>query len=216
MNMLNTIIPKVDQLTADHLSGAPITIRVASVQIDAGTDQPVTIHYEGEGSFPYRPCKSMRRVLVKVWGADANAYVGRSMTLYRDDGVKFGGLEVGGIRISHVSDIDRDVTMALTATKANKKPFTVEPLRLEPQKPKRDVLAEAADRIKTKLRDVSDQAAWDSLYRDPKVTEFRGRIRRERSDLDEDLSASEGEARARFPVASPAALVGAETDRLAV
>ena len=50
------------------------------------------------------------------------------MTLYRDPAVKFGGLEVGGIRISHMSDIAKPITMALTATRANRKPFTVQPM----------------------------------------------------------------------------------------
>jgi hypothetical protein len=38
-------------------------------------------------------------------------------------------MEVGGIRISHMSDIGETMTMALTVTRANKKPFTVKPLR---------------------------------------------------------------------------------------
>ena len=42
--------------------------------------------------------------------------------------VKFGGLEVGGIRISHMSHMNGEMTMALTATRAVRKPFTVKPL----------------------------------------------------------------------------------------
>jgi cytochrome c556 len=67
--------------------------------------------------------------LVYTWGADGTTFIGRAMTLYRDPSVKFGGLEVGGIRISHMSDIEKPVTMALTATRANRKPFTVQPLK---------------------------------------------------------------------------------------
>ena len=70
----------------------------------------------------------MCRVMVSAWGADSKNYVGRSMTLYRDPTVKWGGMAVGGIRISHMSDIDGDMTMALTVTRANKKPYTVKPL----------------------------------------------------------------------------------------
>ena len=77
----------------------------------------------------------MRRVLVMLWGPDANAYIGRSMTLYRDDKVLFGGLAVGGIRISHMSHIDGKHTMMLTATRAQRKPFMVEPLDAAPAKP---------------------------------------------------------------------------------
>ena len=35
---------------------------------------------------------------------------------------------MGGIRISHASHIDKPITMALTATRDNRKPFTVKPL----------------------------------------------------------------------------------------
>ncbi len=126
-DLRKTIIPKSDQLNADDLIGTTKTIKVTKVSLAAG-DQPIAINYDGDGGKPYLPCKSMRRVMVNVWGCDGNEYVGRSMTLYRDDKVTFGGMAVGGIRISHMSHIDKDVTMALTATRANRKPYTVKPL----------------------------------------------------------------------------------------
>ena len=68
----------------------------------------------------------MRRVLVRAWGADGAQYVGKSMTLFLDDQVRFGGAAVGGIRISHLSHIENSITMALTATRATKKAYTVQ------------------------------------------------------------------------------------------
>jgi hypothetical protein len=126
-DLTQTIIAKSDQLNADDLLNRSIIAKITKVSLAAG-EQPIAINYEGDNGKPYLPCKSMRRVLVNIWGSDGNKYVGRSMTLYRDDKVKFGGLEVGGIRISHMTDIKEPVTMALTASKANKKPFTVKPL----------------------------------------------------------------------------------------
>ena len=73
----------------------------------------------------------MRRVLVHVWGEKGEVYVGRSITLYKDPEVMWGGVKTGGIRISHMSHIDKPMTMALTATRANRKPFTVQPLKIE-------------------------------------------------------------------------------------
>jgi hypothetical protein len=140
--MLATIEPKSDQLNADDLlGGRTITVKITKVEIVPG-DQPVAIHFEGDNDKPYKPGKSMRRVLVNVWGADANKYAGRSMTLYRDDKVVYGGLAVGGIRISHMSDIDEDVTMALTATRQTRKPYTVKPLAAE-QRPAYAIALEA-------------------------------------------------------------------------
>ena len=128
-DLSKTIAPKSDQLNADDLIGKSLTIKVTKVSgIEDAEAQPIAIHFEGDNRKPYKPCKSMRRVLVRVWGNDGNQYAGRSMTLYRDEGVLFGGIAVGGIRISHLSHIDKEVTMALTASRASRKPFTVKPL----------------------------------------------------------------------------------------
>jgi hypothetical protein len=70
----------------------------------------------------------MRRVLVAAWGADADKYVGRRLRLYGDPDVKFGGSTVGGIKISHLSHIEKRMTLSLTATKGKRAPHTVEPL----------------------------------------------------------------------------------------
>ncbi|WP_376956456.1 hypothetical protein ABNQ39_00345 (plasmid) [Azospirillum sp. A26] len=132
IDIRSTIVPKSDQLNADDLIGGPRTIKVSRVSVLV-SDQPVSIHFEGDNGKPYLPCKSMRRVLVNAWGPDGSAYVGRSMTLYRDDTVAFGGQQVGGIRISHLSHIDRQMTMALTATRGSRKPFVVRPLAPLPE-----------------------------------------------------------------------------------
>jgi len=156
-DMLGTIVPKSTQLNADDLiGGRSLTICVTKVEIKMD-EQPVAIHFEGDGGKPYLPGKSMRRVLVNIWGPDANAYVGRSMTLYRDDAVKFGGVDVGGIRISHMSHMPKAVTMALTATKAQRKPFTVKPLA-EPAKPASTPPA-TAPAMEQVLRDAQEHAA---------------------------------------------------------
>lgn len=124
-DMRAAIIPKSDQLNADDLIAGPMTIKVSEVTIRGGQEQPVSIHFEGDGGKPYKPCKSMSRVLVAAWGPDAKVYAGRSMTLYRDPSVKWGGMDVGGIRISHLSHIGEQMTMALTATKGSRKAYTV-------------------------------------------------------------------------------------------
>ena len=131
VDMAATIAPKSDQLNADDLLAGARTITITGVRANpASPEQPVDISFEGDGGKPYKPCKSMRRVLVHVWGADARQYVGRSMTLYCDPKVQFGGMAVGGIRISHMSHVDKPQTMALTATRAKKAPFTVQPLQV--------------------------------------------------------------------------------------
>ena len=129
-DMSGVITPKSDQWNADDFLAGPKTFTIRGVQIRGGQEQPVQISLEGTDKF-YRPCKSMSRVLVSAWGPDATAYVGRSLTLYTDPKVKWGGMEVGGIRISHLSHIDGRLQLALTATKGQRKPHIVMPLVIQ-------------------------------------------------------------------------------------
>lgn len=138
-DMSSVITPRSDQINADSLLSGPITITIIKVDIKAGAEQPITISYKGGEGKPWRPCKSMARCLVAAWGNDSSKYIGRSLTLYCDPKVKWGGMEVGGIRISNMSDISGPMTMALTSTRAVKKPFTVKPLVLA-SKPSFDAL----------------------------------------------------------------------------
>lgn len=145
-DMAQFIAPKSDQLNTDDLIAGPLTIVVNRVSGNEGSpEQPVNVFFENDDNKPYRPCKSMRRVMVAVWGADASKYVGKAMTLYRDPGVLFGGMKVGGIRISHMSDIPADkmdgngrVQMSLTTTRAKRSPYTVQVLEGKPQAPAQD------------------------------------------------------------------------------
>lgn len=125
MNLEDTIIPKSDQLNADDLIAGPRTITITSVT-KGSAEQPIVVHYEGEDGRPYKPSKSMRRVLVAMWGAEAKAYTGRRLTLYRDPSVKYGGQEVGGIKISHATGINDAFVIALTETRGKRKPHRVE------------------------------------------------------------------------------------------
>jgi len=131
MNDMSSVIePKSDQINADTLLSGPVTVTIKDVRISGGQEQPVTIVLEETNLF-YRPCKSMSRCLVAAWGPDASKYIGRSLTLYRDPTVKWAGMEVGGIRISHMSHIDGEKLMMLTATKGSRKPHKVKPLAVE-------------------------------------------------------------------------------------
>ena len=87
VDLTDTIIPKSDQLNADDLIGRTLTIKITGVNRCKEPEQPIALSFEGDNGKPYKPGKSMRRVLVNVWGPDGQAYVGRSLTLYRDDEV---------------------------------------------------------------------------------------------------------------------------------
>lgn len=127
-DMHAVIIPKSDQLNADDLISGPRTIKITKVTVAASGEQRVSIFFEGDDGKPYKPGKSMCRVLVRAWSEDSQAYVGKSMTLYRDENVKWGGVKVGGIRISAMSDVE-GFTIALTETRKSRVPFTVATLQ---------------------------------------------------------------------------------------
>lgn len=150
MDLTESIAPKSDQLNADDLMAGPVTVTIA--EVSKGTpEQPVDVHLVEFPGRAYRPSKSMRRVMVSAWGAEASAYTGRRLTLYRNPEITFGKDKVGGIEISHLSHIDKPLTVALTATRGKRKNFTVAPLALVVR---RNFLAEAelADGDPTLLR----------------------------------------------------------------
>lgn len=128
-DMTPVIAAKSDQLNADDLIGGPRTITITRVDVRDTKDQPVSVFYEGDEGKPWKPCKSMSRVLAAAWGTDSKIYPGRSLTLFREPSVKWGGIEVGGIRISHMSHIPEPLLLAITITKGSKKPYRVEPLQ---------------------------------------------------------------------------------------
>lgn len=127
VDMSKFVEAKSDQLNADDLIGAPRTITITRVTGNDG-DQPVSIFYQGDNGKPFKPCKTIRRILMGVWGRYANEYVGKSMTIYRDDSVQFGGLATGGIRISHMSDIDKETVVVVMKSKGKKAGVKILPL----------------------------------------------------------------------------------------
>ena len=127
MNIEDTLAPKSDQMDFDDFLPGDRTFTVTEVRRGPSQEQPVEI-VMAEFPRPWRPSKSMRRVLAAAWGTDGASYAGRRITLFGDPTVKFGGQTVGGIRISHLSHIDGKLTVSLTTTRGKRAPFIVDPL----------------------------------------------------------------------------------------
>lgn len=127
MNIAETTAPKSDQQNYDDYAAGSKTVTVTEVK-KGSVEQPVELHLAEFPGRPFKPSKSMRRVLVACWGADSTVYAGRKMTLFGDPDVKFGGQTVGGIRIAALSHLDKPVTVALTVTRGRRAPFTVQPI----------------------------------------------------------------------------------------
>jgi hypothetical protein len=125
-DMRKSIEPNSDQLNADDLIGGPIIVTVNNVKRGPSAEQPIEIEIGGHR--PFRPCKTMRRVLIACWGDDGRQWIGRSMKLYCDPDIKFGGVKVGGIRVSHLSGIPARRELMMTTARSKRSPYVVEPL----------------------------------------------------------------------------------------
>lgn len=139
MDISASTAPRTDQQNFDNYLAGPKTLTISEVK--AGTaEQPIELHLVEFPGQPYKPSKSMRRVLVSCWGPEASVYSGRRITLYGDPTVRFGSAVVGGLKISHLSNIDKAVKVNLTVTRGKRELFTVQPLPAPA--PTRDWLAE--------------------------------------------------------------------------
>lgn len=182
MDITKTVEPRSDQLNYDDVQTHPMTITVESVK-QGPPDQPVELHNAEHPGRPYKPGKSMRRVLIAAWGTDASAYVGRRITLYGDPTIRFGKEAVGGIRISHLSHIDKPLEVRLTVTRGRREPFTVQPLASEfDESAVVDVLAEItnADSLPA-LKAVWDLAGVKGVQKHPAVIEATNKRKAELS-----------------------------------
>lgn len=128
-SLRDTIIPKADQINFDDVQVAPVTVRVVNVR-RGDKESPVFIDLEGYEGRAFKPCKTVRRLIINAWGDDGRAWIGRSMTLYGDPTVVYGGVKVGGIRVSHMSDLENDMTVSLTATRGKRVAHTVKKLSI--------------------------------------------------------------------------------------
>jgi hypothetical protein len=129
MDLTDTIIPRSDQMNAEDLLTGPRTFTIKEVRKSGSDDQPVEVVLaEFPPGRPFKPSKTVRRIMVAAWGTEAANYAGHRLTLYRDPLVRFGGQDVGGIRVSHMSHIEKPLSIALTVTRGKRASYRVEPL----------------------------------------------------------------------------------------
>jgi hypothetical protein len=143
MDLTNAIIARSDQLNSADLIGGPQTFTVAEVR-QGDAEQPVCIVLEEwPKDRPFKPSKTVLRILVLAWGSDSNDWPkGARMTLYRDESVKWAGQAVGGIRVSHLSHIKDKLKVALQESKGKTGMHTILPL---PDAPTEVTAAQVAD-----------------------------------------------------------------------
>lgn len=131
-----TAEPRSDQWNADDFVGSPRTFTIAGVKPGSAEQKYDIELVEGEGRV-WRPPLTMLRLLIAAWGDEAAAWIGRRVTLYRDDSVRFGSDAVGGIRVSHMSNLPdgKPFTTKVQTKRGRREPITVQPLPDAPKPP---------------------------------------------------------------------------------
>ena len=126
MDLSQSIEARSDQINADDLVSGPATYTIREV-VQGKAEAPFDFLLV-ETDRAYRPSKTMRRVIVNAWGPEASQYAGRRLTVYREPSIMFGGQRVGGIRVSHMSHIDKPTEVMVQTTRGKRETFKVLPL----------------------------------------------------------------------------------------
>ena len=157
------IAPRSDQLNADDIIGGPITVKIIGER-KGDEKQPIVLDIEGWKGKPWKPCKTMSRIMAEVWREDDKPgfapwlWVGQTVTLFRDPTVKMKGDTVGGIRLGGMTGLTKARTFEVTVSRGTKKKLVIQPIKpvVEPTPQEQDYIIEATELLNeaTSLSDL--------------------------------------------------------------
>lgn len=135
LDLSNTVKSnKSDQLNVDDLVSGPKMVKVEGVRLTNDPQQPIHIFYYGCEGKPFKPCLTVRRILVALWGPYGEQWANRWMNLYVDKTVSFGKQKnIGGIRVDAMSHIHSTANINLTSGRGVKTEYIIKPISLEAQ-----------------------------------------------------------------------------------
>lgn len=167
MDVTKAIEPRSDQKNYDDFLTGPKTFKIKSVDVKASAEQPVSVHLEGHDGKPWKPSKTSLRCLCAIWGPDASKWSGLSLTLYGDPEVTWGGMKVGGIRVSHMEGLTSPRTLMLTKTRGKKGATVIKPLDVAKDKAAVIDETELARQMESVANDPEAKRKWwDGLTKD--------------------------------------------------
>ena len=148
--------PKSDQLNYETFLTGPQTFTVSKVT-PGDRDHPVFIHMNECPATPYKPSKGMLKCIAQPdgWGDKSSQWVGKSVTLYGDPTVIYGGVEVGGIKVAALSDINGDYETLISARRGVRKPHLIKKIVIQ---------------MYDEQKFVANLPAWLKLIADGKAT----------------------------------------------
>ena len=144
--LVKSVEPDSSQLNADDLASGPITVTISGVW-RGNKDQPIQVALVGHDRV-YRPCKSMRRILIASFSDEPKKWVGQRMTLFCDPEVLWAGVKVGGIRISHLSGISEPRVFMLTKSRGKREEVTIRPIAT-PTSEEQKYISDATEELAT-------------------------------------------------------------------
>ncbi|WP_062077754.1 hypothetical protein [Demequina globuliformis] len=166
--------PRSDQWNADDFIGGPRTFTVSHV-VEGVAEQPYDIHFsDGEGK-AWRPPNGVLTLLIEAWTDETSTWKGRRVTLYRDPAVRFGKEQLGGVRVSHMSDLPggKPFTAHVTVSRGKKGPMTVQPLTEPVSNP--DKLPTVTPEQIAACDDLAElKALWESSNKSDEVSALIG------------------------------------------
>lgn len=119
-----------DCLVAADLVGGPLTILVERVTESGKNDKKKIDIFYANSEKPFRPCKSMLRILCELWNTtDATTFIGRGITLYREPDCMWKGEKTPGVRICGLSHIEKAVTVVANERRGKMNTYQIEPIR---------------------------------------------------------------------------------------
>lgn len=130
VDIAKAIEPRSDQQNYDDLITGPRTVTVEAV--DQDKEGRASIHLTEYPGRPFKPSKTNLRLIAQAWGTHAPDWTGRRLTLTGDPTVRFGGQQVGGIRVTALSHIEKAFTANLTTTRGKRAPYKVDVLEAAP------------------------------------------------------------------------------------
>lgn len=123
--------PRSDQLNFENFLTGPQTFTVSKVT-PGDRDHPVFIHMNECPATPYKPSKGMLKCIAQPdgWGDKSSQWVGKAITLYGDPTVIYGGVEVGGIKVSALEGIAGDYETLISARRGVRKPHMIKKIEI--------------------------------------------------------------------------------------
>lgn len=153
-----TAEPRSDQWNTDDFVGGSRTFTIAGVKPGKAEQKYDIDLAEGEGRV-WRPPPTVVRLLIAAWGDESDVWIGRRVTLKLDESVRFGPDAVGGIRISHLSHITKQLKVASTVKRGKKTPVIIDPLPDAPT-PTPDV-----SKVPAAVNAINNAATLDALLK---------------------------------------------------